>query len=65
MAISLSLILLVGIVLVLFIRNGRIKWGPALVAILFGFLLASTKAADNVQDFLDSVAKTIGDIDFN
>ncbi|TVL91833.1 hypothetical protein LRS74_22920 [Streptomyces sp. LX-29] len=62
MAISLSLVLLVGIILVLMIRQGQVKWGPALVAALFGFLLASTDMAPDIQNFLDSVAETIGDI---
>ncbi|MEK8170816.1 hypothetical protein NKH77_18390 [Streptomyces sp. M19] len=64
MAISLSLVLLVGIILALMIRNNQVKWGPALVAILFGFLLASTDAAPDIQDALDNVARTIGDINF-
>ncbi|MCP9207367.1 hypothetical protein [Streptomyces cucumeris] len=63
MVISLSLVVLVGIVLVLMIRNGSIKWGPGLVAILFGFLLASSDLAPDIQDFLDSVANAISDID--
>ncbi|MEU4894745.1 hypothetical protein AB0B12_29110 [Streptomyces sp. NPDC044780] len=62
MAISLSLVLLVGIILVLMIRNGRVKWGPALVAVLFGFLLASSDIAPDIQDFLDSAAEAIADI---
>ncbi|GHJ28317.1 MULTISPECIES: hypothetical protein [Streptomyces] len=62
MAISLSLVLLVGIVLVLMIRNGRVKWGPALVAALFGFLLASSDIAPDIQKFLDSAAEAIADI---
>jgi hypothetical protein len=60
--ISLSLVVLVGIVLVLMIRAGKTKPGPALVAALFGFLLASSDLAPNIQDFLDSVASSIGDI---
>ncbi|MEU8823308.1 hypothetical protein [Streptomyces sp. NA02950] len=63
MVISLSLVVLVGIVLVLMIRNGSIKWGPGLVAMLFGFLLASSDLAPDIQDFLDSVANAISDID--
>ncbi|MFD0444275.1 hypothetical protein ACFQ10_20235 [Streptomyces indonesiensis] len=62
MAISLSLVLLVGIILVFMIRNGRVKWGLALVAILFGFLLASSNVAPDIQKFLDSAAQAIADI---
>ncbi|MFC0597538.1 hypothetical protein [Streptomyces palmae] len=62
MAISLSLVLLVGVILVVMVRQGQVKPGPAIVAALFGFLLASTDIAPDIQDFLDSLAKTIGDI---
>ncbi|WP_155058442.1 hypothetical protein [Streptomyces blattellae] len=64
MAISLSVVLLLGIVLVVMIRSGSIKTGPALVALLFGFFLASTASADDIQNFLDDVAATISDIQF-
>ncbi|MGW2325085.1 hypothetical protein ACWC5C_04900 [Streptomyces sp. NPDC001700] len=63
MVISLSLVVLVGIILVLMIRAGKMKAGPALVAALFGFLLASSDLAPNIQDFLDSVASSISDVD--
>lgn len=35
-----------------------------LVAILFGFLLASTDASPDIQEFLDNVADSISDIEF-
>ena len=49
MVISLSLVVLVGIILVLMIRAGKMKAGPALVAALFGFLLASSDLAPNIR----------------
>ncbi|MDG4857823.1 hypothetical protein P8605_06580 [Streptomyces sp. T-3] len=64
MAISLSVVLLLAIILVVLIRGGSIKAGPAIVAVLFGFFLASTGMADDIQRFLDSIAKTINDIQF-
>ncbi|MEV0223044.1 hypothetical protein [Streptomyces albicerus] len=64
MAISLSVVLLLGIVLVVLIRGGSIKGGPAVVAVLFGFFLASTGMADDIQRFLNSVAETINEIQF-
>ncbi|MFS8197154.1 hypothetical protein ACLVWQ_00565 [Streptomyces sp. CWNU-52B] len=64
MAISLSVVLLLGIVLVVLIRGGSIKGGPAVVAVLFGFFLASTGMADDIQRFLDSLAETINSIQF-
>ncbi|MEU9186074.1 hypothetical protein AB0D14_16290 [Streptomyces sp. NPDC048484] len=64
MAISLSVVLLLAIVLVVLIRGGSIKAGPAVVAVLFGFFLASTGMADDIQRFLNSVAETINSIQF-
>ncbi|MET7319358.1 MULTISPECIES: hypothetical protein [unclassified Streptomyces] len=64
MAISLSVVLLLGIILVVLLRGGSIKAGPAIVAVLFGFFLASTGMADDIQRFLDSIARTINDIQF-
>ncbi|TPQ18556.1 hypothetical protein [Streptomyces sporangiiformans] len=64
MAISLSVVLLLAIVLVVLIRGGSIKPGPAIVAVLFGFFLASTGMADDIQRFLNSIAETINSIQF-
>lgn len=64
MAISLSVVLLLAIVMVVLIRGGSLKPGPAVVAILFGFFLASTGMADDIQRFLDSIAQTINSIQF-
>jgi len=63
-AISLSVVLLLAIVLVVLIRGGSIKAGPAIVAVLFGFFLASTGMADDIQRFLNSIADTINSIQF-
>ncbi|MGW7353829.1 hypothetical protein [Streptomyces sp. Z26] len=59
MAISLSVVLLLGVVLALMLRGGSIKTGPALVAALFGFFLASTGAAPAVNDMVDVFANTL------
>ncbi|MET8566788.1 MULTISPECIES: hypothetical protein [Streptomyces] len=64
MAISLSVVLLLAIILVVLLRGGSIKAGPAIVAILFGFFLASTGMADDIQRFLNSIAETINSIQF-
>jgi hypothetical protein len=63
-AISLSVVLLLAIILVVMIRAGSIKAGPAIVAILFGFFLASTGMAPSIQRFLDSIAQSINSISF-
>ncbi|MFE2495068.1 hypothetical protein ACFXKS_26490 [Streptomyces scopuliridis] len=64
MAISLSVVVLLAVILVVLIRGGSIKAGPAIVAILFGFFLASTNIAPSVNKFLNSLADTINQIRF-
>ena len=61
-AISLSVVLLLAIVLIVMVRGGSLKVGPMIVAILFGFFLASTGMAPAIQRFLDSLADTINAI---
>ncbi|MDJ0340121.1 hypothetical protein QMK19_06005 [Streptomyces sp. H10-C2] len=62
MAISLSVVLLLGVILVVMIRGKSIKLGPAIVAALFGFFIASTNMAPSVNRFLTSLADTINQI---
>ncbi|MFJ4867266.1 hypothetical protein [Streptomyces sp. NPDC088757] len=64
MAISLSVVLLLAIIMVVLIRGGSLKAGPAIVAVLFGFFLASTGMADDIQRFLDSITQTVASIKF-
>ncbi|MER5254113.1 MULTISPECIES: hypothetical protein [unclassified Streptomyces] len=64
MAISLSVVLLLAIILIVLIRGGSIKTGPAIVAVLFGFFLASTGMAPSINRFLNEVAETINSISF-
>ncbi|MFB7735277.1 hypothetical protein ACFC08_12995 [Streptomyces sp. NPDC056112] len=64
MAISLSVVLMLAIILVVLLRGGSIKAGPAIVAVLFGFFLASTGMAPSINRFLNSIAHTINSISF-
>ena len=64
MAISLSVVLLLAIVLIVMIRGKSLKTGPAIVAILFGFFLASTGMAPSITKFLNSLADSINSINF-
>ncbi|MGI5482786.1 hypothetical protein [Streptomyces lavendofoliae] len=64
MAISLSVVVLLAVILVVLIRGGSLKAGPAIVAVLFGFFLASSGMAPSIQRFLDSIAATINQINF-
>ncbi|MEO3754922.1 hypothetical protein [Streptomyces sp. B6B3] len=63
MEISFSLALLFGVILFFLIRGGTMKWGPAVVAMLFGFTLASTGASDPIEDFLNSVTDSVAEVD--
>ncbi|MFG2137354.1 hypothetical protein [Streptomyces sp. NPDC048650] len=64
MALSLSVVLMLGIILIVLIRQKSIKAGPAIIAILFGFFLASTGMAPSITRFLNSLADTINHITF-
>ncbi|MEV6056323.1 MULTISPECIES: hypothetical protein [unclassified Streptomyces] len=64
MAISLSVVVLLAIILVVLLRGGSIKAGPAIVAVLFGFFLASTGMAPSIDRFLNSIADSISSIKF-
>jgi flagellar biosynthesis protein FliQ len=63
-AISLSVVFLLAIVLAVLIRGKSLKTGPAIVAVLFGFFLASTGMAPSINRFLTSLANTINQINF-
>ncbi len=58
------MVLLFAVILVVMIRGGSIKAGPAVVAVLFGFFLASTGMAPSINRFMNSIADTINQISF-
>lgn len=64
MAISLSVIVLLGVILFVMIRGGSLKAGPAVVAVLFGFFLAATGMAPAINSTLTSAANALAAIDF-
>ncbi|KMS74428.1 membrane protein [Streptomyces viridochromogenes] len=64
MALSISFVLVLGIVVVLMVRSKSVKPGPAIVCVLFGFFLASTSIAPNINRFVTGVADMIGQIRF-
>ncbi|WP_037576373.1 hypothetical protein [Phaeacidiphilus oryzae] len=59
MVFSISAVLLLGIILIIVIRNKSIKLGWALLAALFGFFLAETSAAPPIKSFLNQIASTL------
>ncbi|MFG2370451.1 hypothetical protein ACGFY9_03095 [Streptomyces sp. NPDC048504] len=64
MALSISVVLVLGILVVVLIRGKTVKPGPAIVCVLFGFFLASTSMAPNINRFITSIANMIGQIRF-
>lgn len=64
MAITVSASLLLLIVLVVMLRGGSLRPGPALVAVLLGFFLASTGIAPSINKALSSLAAAVHSINF-
>jgi hypothetical protein len=57
-------VVLLAIVMVVLVRGNSLKPGPAIVAVLFGFFLASSGMAPSIQRFLTSIAETVSQIKF-
>ncbi|MFY1676883.1 MULTISPECIES: hypothetical protein [unclassified Streptomyces] len=64
MAISLSVVLLLAIIMIVLLRGGSLKPGPAVVAALFGFFLASSGLAPSINRLLGSIGEMINSIRF-
>jgi hypothetical protein len=59
MAISISVVVLLLILAVVFLRNGALKLSHALVCVLLGFYLASTSMAPTIHDGLTATADIV------
>jgi hypothetical protein len=59
MAISISVVLLLMILAVIFLRNGGLKISHALVCLLLGFYLASTSIAPTIHSGLTATADIV------
>ena len=59
MAISISVVLLLFSLAVIFIRNGGLKVTHALVCLLLGFYLASTSMAPTIHSGLTATADIV------
>ena len=59
---SFSAVVLLGILMIVFIRNKNMKLSYAILAALFGFFLAKTSAAAPIQTFLDQIATTLNNL---
>ncbi|MEB8338512.1 hypothetical protein [Streptomyces endophyticus] len=62
MSLSISVVLLLAIVAVIFLRNGAMKFSHGLVCLLLGFLLAGTDAAPTIHDGINSTAGLVSSL---
>ncbi|MFF4243275.1 hypothetical protein ACFYY2_02225 [Streptomyces sp. NPDC001822] len=60
MAISISLVLLMLILAVIFLRNGGLKVSHAIVCALLGFFLAGTSMAPTIHEGISATANVVG-----
>lgn len=59
MAISVSVVLLLVILAVVFLRNGALKFSHALVCALLGFYLASSSVAPTIHNGVTATADIV------
>ncbi|GGV23607.1 hypothetical protein GCM10010260_75020 [Streptomyces filipinensis] len=62
MAISISVVLLLLIIAVIFVRNGALKMSHALVCMLLGFFLAGTSMAPTISSGLTTTAELVSSL---
>lgn len=62
MAVSISVVLLLLILAVVFLRNGALKISHALVCMLLGFYLASTSVAPTIHSGLTATADLVSSL---
>jgi hypothetical protein len=62
MAISISVVLLLLIIAVIFMRNGALKISHALVCMLLGFFLAGTSMAPTINSGLTTTAELVSSL---
>ncbi|MFJ9539043.1 hypothetical protein ACIRPX_17480 [Streptomyces sp. NPDC101225] len=62
MTISLSVVLLLTILAVIFVRGGGLKFSHALVCALLGFCLASTSIAPTIRSGVTATAEIVGSL---
>lgn len=62
MAVSISAVVLLGIVVFVLIRSGSVRLGPALACAGFGFFLAATGAAPLISDAIGTITGWISSI---
>ncbi|WP_336318723.1 hypothetical protein [Streptomyces lavendofoliae] len=61
MGVTISLVLLFGLVLFMLLRSNSLGYGSAFIAVMFGFFLASTGASGPINDMTAAVINAIPD----
>ncbi|WEH34474.1 hypothetical protein PZB75_14645 [Streptomyces sp. AM 4-1-1] len=59
MALTVSAVVLFLIIVLIMLRTGYLRFGPALAAALLGFFLASTGIAPTITEALTSIAAAL------
>ncbi|MFG3018053.1 hypothetical protein ACGFZQ_05790 [Streptomyces sp. NPDC048254] len=59
MAVTVSLVLLFGLVLFFLLRSNSLSAGAAFIAVMFGFFLASTGAAGPINNLATAVVQSL------
>lgn len=62
MAVTVSLVLLFGLVLFFLLRSKTLGYGSAFIAVMFGFFLASTGASGPITELTRAVIGAIPDL---
>ncbi|MEV7870554.1 hypothetical protein AB0P17_31660 [Streptomyces sp. NPDC088124] len=62
MAISISVVLLLAILAVVFLRSGGLKFSHALVCALLGFFLAGTSMAPTIANGISTTAGVVSSL---
>ncbi|ANS63580.1 MULTISPECIES: hypothetical protein [Streptomyces] len=62
MAVSISVVLLLVILAVVFLRSGGLKFSHAMVCMLLGFYLASTSIAPTISGGLTATADIVSSL---
>ncbi|MFJ9093825.1 hypothetical protein ACIRIR_20205 [Streptomyces globisporus] len=62
MAVTVSLVLLFGLVLFFLLRSKSLGAGSAFIAVMFGFFLASTGASGPINELTTAVINAIPDL---
>ncbi|WP_320776021.1 hypothetical protein [Streptomyces sp. CRN 30] len=62
MAVSISVLMLLAILAVVFLRNGALRLSHALVCVLLGFHLASTSVAPTIHQGLTATTDMVSSL---